>query len=350
MKVFVSPSHDKTWRGNAMIRGILKQHHDCAERSVEIYNALKEDLKLPIEYVENQKQIPDEIYDIHTKEYLNYLACAWREWNKSEEASFEVRPYITTNRYFPELRTKTPVTLAGYYLGDGGSPITEGAWENMLCSVHTVAKAADAIISGERSAYALLRPAGHHAMRDMALGGCHIGNTALAVQRISKNLGKVAVLDIDVHHGNGTQQIFYDRNDILTISLHGKPQELFPFLCGFSDEQGTGNAIGYNINIPLETGATIKTYGKELEKAILKIKDFDPAVLVVATGYDTYRYDPFGNLWIETKDYKIIGNMIAQLGLPTLFVQEGGYKVDALRSNVNSFLDGYLSNEQRNGQ
>lgn len=184
--------------------------------------------------------------------------------------------------------------------------------------------------------------AGVVARRDLALGGCHIANTAIAVQRMVKHVARVAVLDIDVHHGNGTQQIFYDRSDVLTVSLHGKPESIFPYICGFADETGAVAGEGFNLNLPLDDGTEIGAYMKALEKAIQRIQDFKPDILVVATGYDTFRYDAFGNLCLDTRDYTLLGAHIAQLALPTLFVQEGGYKVDALRANVNAFLEGYL--------
>lgn len=343
MKAFISPTHDVVWTGNAMIRGKLIQHHDRAERSVEILAALKDDLRLDCEYVEIADSCPPELMEVHAPDYLHYLQTAWDEWSKAPDASFEIRPYITTNRYFPELRTRIPVTLAGHYLGDGGSPLVEGAWDNMMGSVHTAVNAAQAIIDGERAAYALLRPAGHHAMRDLAMGGSHIGNTAIAAQRLSKHFGRVAVLDIDVHHGNGTQQIFYNRDDVLTVSLHGQPETLFPFICGFADERGTGPGEGFNLNLPLEPGTELGGYMKALETATRRIMDFAPKVLVIAAGFDTYRHDKFGNLCIDTPDYRVIAGHIAQLGLPTLFVQEGGYKIDTLRANIHSFVEGFLA-------
>src|SRR5699024_8202510 len=161
------PSHDVAWFGNAMIRGVLKQHHDRAERSIEILAALKDDLQLDCHYVKKADKRPSELAEIHAADYLSYLETAWDEWSKQPGASFEVRPYITVNRHYPVLRTYNPVTLAGHYLGDGGSPLVKGAWSNMNASVDTAIEAAEALIAGEDCAYALLRPAGHHAMRDL---------------------------------------------------------------------------------------------------------------------------------------------------------------------------------------
>jgi len=344
MKVLVSPTHDAPWPGNAMIRGLLKPHHDCSERSVEILAALQDDLRLDCHFVAPApaNDIPPELALLHAPDYLHYLQTAWDDWAKMPDASFEVRPYITANRYFPALRSRVPTVLAGHYLGDGGSPIVKGAWQNMQGSVATALAAADAVLAGEQHVYALLRPAGHHAMRDMALGGCHIANTALATQRLVQRLGRVAVLDIDVHHGNGTQQLFYDRDDVLTVSLHGDPATLFPFLSGYADETGVDAGVGCNLNLPIAPGTDINGYSGYLDTALTRIQDFAPAALVVATGYDTYRHDPFGNLCIDTPDYTVIGERIRQLRLPTLFVQEGGYKVDALRANARALVAGAL--------
>jgi len=351
VKVLVSPTHDAPWHGNAMIRGVLKPHHDCAERSVEILAALQDDLQLDCQFVtRTAKSTPEsapELAELHAPDYLHYLQTAWQEWSQMPDASFEVRPYITTNRYFPSLRTRAPTALAGHYLGDGGSPLVKDAWPHMMGSVATALAAADALLAGGRKAsgsvYALLRPAGHHAMRDMALGGCHIANTALAAQRLAKQWGRIAVLDIDVHHGNGTQQLFYDRDDVLTVSLHGDPASLFPFLSGYADETGAGAGEGYNLNLPLVAGSDINGYLFHLDKALTRIQDFAPAALVVATGYDTFRHDPFGNLCLDTPDYTTLGVRIRQLGLPTLFVQEGGYQVNALRANARALVEGFLN-------
>jgi len=346
MKVLISPTHDVPWPGNAMIRGALKPHHDCAERSVEILAALQDDLRLDCRFVEPAPARPPELAQLHAPDYLHYLQTAWDDWSQMPDASFEVRPYISTNRYFPTLRSSVPTVLAGHYLGDGGSPLVKDAWINMSGSVDTAVAAAETLLAGVGgtmpSVYALLRPAGHHAMRDMALGGCHIANTALAAQRLVKHLGRVAVLDIDVHHGNGTQQLFYDRDDVLTVSLHGDPATLFPFLSGYADEVGVDAGEGYNLNLPIAGGTDLNGYLAHLDAALARIQDFAPSALVVATGYDTFRHDPFGNLCIDTPDYAVLGARISQLGLPTLFVQEGGYKVDALRANARSLVAGFL--------
>lgn len=341
MKAILSPHHDHHWTGNALVRGRLQPHHDCQGRGREVLAALT-DLGLPCEIIGPQPQGVPELAELHAPDYLDYIRHAWQEWSKLPNASFEIRPNIWANRYFPEMRSNSPIGLAGRYLGDEATPIVQDTWKHIYSAVETTACAAQALLDGAPSVYALVRPAGHHAMTDMGLGGCLLANTAVAVQRLARHWGRVAVLDIDVHHGNGTQQLFYGRDDVLTVSLHGNPERIFPFICGYADETGEGAGEGYNLNLPLEPGTEITAYLHALEMALRRIEDFQPRALVVATGYDTFRGDPFGNLALDTPDFAQLGQRIAQLRLPTLFVQEGGYVIEALRANTRSLLDGYF--------
>jgi acetoin utilization deacetylase AcuC-like enzyme len=279
---------------------------------------------------------------IHDPGYLQFLRTAWQQWSRLPDASFELRPNIWPNHHFPVMRGTGIVAQAGRYLGDEATPIVEDTWKNIYASVETAAAAAQALLDGDEAIYALVRPSGHHAMSDMGQGGCLLANTAIAVQRIARHRGKVAVLDIDVHHGNGTQQIFYSRADVLTVSIHGNPETLFPFVSGYADEIGKEAGEGYNLNIPLPAGTAMPGYRPAFETALQRIRDFAPQALVVATGYDTFRGDPFGNLCLDTPDYAVLGQGIASLGLPTLFMQEGGYVIEALRANTRSLLEGYM--------
>lgn len=341
MKALISPFHDADWPGNALVRGILKPHHDARGRGREVEAALN-DMGLDCHYAGPLAQGVPELTQIHTPDYLAYLETAWKEWRKAPDASFEVRPNIWPNRHYGNMQGTAPVLMAGRYLADGATPIVEDTWRNVYASAETAVTAAQALLNGSPSVYALVRPSGHHAMTDMGMGGCLLANTALATQRIVNQWGRVAILDVDVHHGNGTQQIFYGRDDVLTVSLHGDPTSLFPFMSGFGGEIGTAAGEGYNLNIPLPAGSEISPYLKALETAIARIETFKPRALVIATGYDTFRSDPFGNLCLDTPDYAHIGKRIAQMALPTLFVQEGGYVINSLRANTRSMLEGYL--------
>ena len=343
MKAYISPVHDHHWSGNALVRGRLQPHHDRKGRGREVLAALQ-DLQLACHYVGPQSLPVPELAQIHDADYLEFLRTAWQRWRELPDASFELRPNIWPNRHFPVMRGSGIVAQAGRYLGDEATPIVEDTWQNITSSVETSAAAAQALIdcNGSESVYTLVRPAGHHAMSDMGQGGCLLANTAIAVQRLRSNWEKIAVLDIDVHHGNGTQQIFYDRDDVLTVSIHGNPEVLFPFVCGYAEETGRGAGEGFNLNLPLAAGTEMTGYRPAYEQALQRINDFGADAIVIAAGYDTFRGDPFGNLCLDTPDYAVLGKGIASLQRPTLFMQEGGYVIEALRANTRSLLEGYL--------
>jgi acetoin utilization deacetylase AcuC-like enzyme len=197
------------------------------------------------------------------------------------------------------------------------------------------------LAAGERSAYALCRPPGHHAFGDLAGGFCFLNNAGVAAERLRSSGLRAAILDVDVHHGNGTQGIFYDRDDVLTVSIHADPARFYPFFWGHADERGTGRGTGYNLNLPLERGTGDDAYLKTLDTALERVANFGADVVVVALGLDAYEGDPFQGLAITTPGFARIGAAIAGLGIQTLFVQEGGYLCQELGQNLTSVLTGY---------
>lgn len=339
MKAFISRYHDAEWPGKILYRGTLQPHHDVAARGREIAHGLY-DAGVQCSLAAPQTDFP-EMQAIHSAEYLDYLKTAWKEWRALPDSSHDVRPNVGPNRYFHSAKSQTPVARAGRHLADNASPIVSDTWQNVWASAEAAVAAAQSVIDSGQTAYALCRPSGHHAVGDMAMGGCFLANTALAAQRLASHFGKVAVLDIDMHHGNGTQQIFYKRNDVLTVSIHGDPAHFYPFFSGYEDETGEEEAEGFNLNIALPRGTQMRAYALALERALDRIALFQPAALVIATGYDTYVKDPFGMFALETPDYEAIGRQIARIKVPTLFVQEGGYFVDALRANTRSLVNGF---------
>src|SRR5207249_4149140 len=203
---------------------------------------------------------------------------------------------------------------------------------------------AERVTGGERLAYGLCRPPGHHAARGMLGGYCYFNNAAIVAEWLRRQGGarKVAILDIDYHHGNGTQQIFWERGDVLYVSLHADPARAFPYFSGHADETGAGAGKGRNRNFPLPAGTRITPYAAALEDACAIIAEFDPdAPLVVSLGFDTYERDPIADLGLRTDDYARVGSMIAALGRPTVLLQEGGYAIDAIGANAVSFLSGF---------
>lgn len=234
-------------------------------------------------------------------------------------------------------------TLAvGYYCIDTFTPIHSLAWATAREAVDAALTAAKAVRDGARFAYALVRPPGHHAERKMFGGFCYLNSSAIAAQFLSAT-GTVAMLDVDYHHGNGQQDIFWERDDVLTVSLHGDPRIAYPYFSGYASEVGEGRGKGYNVNIPLPERLCGEDYRKALKKAIGIIKEFDPEFVVVPLGLDPAKDDPTGSWPLMAKDFYLNGEMIGALDRPTLFVQEGGYRIGSLASNIGAFFGGVRS-------
>jgi len=235
----------------------------------------------------------------------------------------------------------TNIHHAGYFCFDSGTPLTREALRAALCSASCAIAAADALQTGDHGlVYALSRPPGHHASYDSFGGYCYMNNSALAAHALRRR-GRVAVLDVDVHHGNGTQSLFWRDADVLTLSIHGDPTDLFPYFSGKASENGEGAGRDRNINIPLPAGTDGAAYLETLDRSALPaIKAFEPTALVVAAGVDGYRDDPIGNFDLTTEDFHRIGERIGRLGLPTCAIQEGGYYTPKIGDNVLALLDG----------
>ena len=258
----------------------------------------------------------------------------------SESASAEVIPNIhpiARNGSSPA----SAVGQAGYHMADTACPISAETWDSALWSAWSAVAAAETVMAGASSAYALCRPPGHHAFADVAGGFCFINNSAVAAQALRQTAARVAILDVDLHHGNGTQGIFYARPDVLTVSLHADPVRFYPFFWGHADERGEGPGLGYNLNLPLPRKSADAAFLDALATAFRRIHAFAPEALVVALGLDAFEGDPFGGLSVTTPGFARIGEAIAGLGLPTVIVQEGGYLCDALGDNLTAFLTGF---------
>lgn len=279
---------------------------------------------------------------LHSPEYLVFLQNIYTRWLRIPDAGEEVIPNV-----HPASRTdgypKSAVGQAGYHQADTACPIGAGTWEASYWSAQTAIAGADLVAAGERAAYALARPPGHHAFGDLAGGFCFLNNSAIAAERLRAKGLRPAVLDVDVHHGNGTQGIFYDRDDVLTISIHADTERFYPFFWGHAQERGGARGTGFNLNLPLQRGTGDEAYLKTLDKALDRIAGFGADVVVVALGLDAFEGDPFKGLAITTPGFGRIGAAIAGLGRPTLFVQEGGYLCDKLGENLTHVLNGFES-------
>ncbi len=277
---------------------------------------------------------------VHSAEYVEFLQQIHGRWRRIEGASEEVVPNIHPDRRgagYP----RSAVGQAGYHRADTACPIAAETWGSIRASANSAVEAARLVLSGERVAYALCRPPGHHAFRDLAGGFCYFNNTAIAAQVLREALGRVAILDVDLHHGNGTQGIFYHRADVLTVSIHADPVRFYPFFWGYAQERGAGPGLGHNLNLPLPRGSDDAAYGPALEAALTRIRAFAPDALVVALGLDAYEGDPFGGLRVSTGGFARMAGAIAGLGLPSLLVQEGGYLCDGLGANLAAFLGAF---------
>ncbi len=230
----------------------------------------------------------------------------------------------------------------GAYCFDTATPIVAGTAAAARVAVDIALTAADRVLAGDRLAYGLCRPPGHHAGRNVIGGYCFYNNAAIVAQSIiSRGASRVAILDVDFHHGNGTQQIFWERSDVLYVSLHGDPRGIYPYYSGYAGERGDGPGEGTTLNLPLAPGMDGTGYLAALEEGLAAIAAFDAdGPLVLSLGFDTFHADPICNLALRTDDYAAIGAAIGRAGLPVVALQEGGYAIEALGENAVSFLDG----------
>ena len=278
----------------------------------------------------------------HSERYVEFLASAWDEWSATGRTC-QALPLVWPVRGLPS--TAMPQFIdgkLGFFSMDAGSPINAGTWSAVSASANSALTGIDLLSRGEKAAFALCRPPGHHAGREYMGGYCYLNNAAIAAQRcIEQGAKRVAVLDVDFHHGNGTQDIFYDRNDVLFASIHGDPSVSFPYFSGFADERGIGEGEGFNLNMPLPKGTDMNQYEPVLRQACSAIARHAPDALVVSLGVDTFEGDPISHFRLRTPDYLRVGEILASLNAPTLFVMEGGYMVDEIGVNAVNVLLGF---------
>ncbi len=279
---------------------------------------------------------------VHTAEYLAFLENIHARWQRIPEASEEVIPNI-----HPDRRTasypRSAVGQAGYHMADTACPISAATWGSAYWSAQSAVAAADLVLGGASSAYALCRPPGHHAFADLAGGFCFMNNTAIAAERCVRAGRRVAILDVDLHHGNGTQGIFYARGDVFCVSIHADPARYYPFFWGHAHERGEGAGLGANLNLPIPRGTGDDGFLEALGPGLARIRSFAPDLLIVALGLDAYHGDPFGGLAVTTPGFARIAEAAAGLGLPTIIVQEGGYLCPELGDNLASFLGAFAA-------
>ena len=284
---------------------------------------------------------------IHSPRYLDFLQHAWGDWLALDPANadIDVLPSVWPVRGFRH--DVSPTNFAarvGLFSFDAGSPLTAGTWDAARVGAACAIDAARAVTAagGPRSAFALTRPPGHHAGADFFGGYCFVNNAALAAQALREaGAARVAVLDIDYHHGNGTQDIFYSRADVLTVSLHGDPLTEYPFYLGYADERGSAAGTGCNLNLPMPAGTGFADWAQALQQGLDAVRRFGADALVVALGVDTFEGDPISRFTLRSDDYLQVGRMLAGAGLPTVFTMEGGYAVAEVGVHVVKVLKGF---------
>lgn len=309
-----------------------KDHHSETPSRVE--NIRKSLIKEGYRISKPTKETPlSLIYQVHKKEYVDFL---------KKVSSYSYPSVFPYNQYSDNNKLINPLALLGNYSFDLYTPLMKNTFEVALESSSLAYELADDLKKEKiKVGYALCRPPGHHAEKNKMGGYCYLNNTAIAAQYLSKK-GKVAILDVDFHHGNGTQGIFYERADVSTISIHVDPNWKFPFFSGFVNEVGINQGKGKNFNFPLPKGTNNHQYQKTLEKALQKITSFKPKYLVITLGLDTHKDDPIGGFLLTTDYYTVMAKTINALKLPTIIIQEGGYNTNLLGTNVVAFLNGFI--------
>lgn len=280
------------------------------------------------------------VLGIHDSKYIDYIKRASAE---SKKEKYPIFPSV--HQYVDFGKVSNPVAERGHYVFDTYTPILPETYNAMLASAACAVEGANLLMEDRKHVYALTRPPGHHAERAKAGGYCYANNAAIAAQfLIDSGVKKVCIFDFDVHHGNGTQDIFYDRPDVLVVNIHASPEFKFPYFTGYEDEHGVGEGEGANYNFPMQLNTDDETYDGTLNTALSIIKRFNPEYLIASAGFDAHYTDPIGGLSLTTPYYRAIGTKISELGIPTLSVQEGGYATEVLGQNVVSYLKGIIGN------
>jgi acetoin utilization deacetylase AcuC-like enzyme len=343
MKTFYNHLHAQHQGKVEMFRGALVP---CFEVPARADHVLAELQRRKLGTVQQPNAFDDAVLErIHSPRYLQFLATAWDQWVALDPTNVDkdILPSVWPTRTFrTDVEPDNFSAKMGLYSYDAGTPFTAGTWVAARAGAHCALSAAQAILAGDHAAFALSRPPGHHAGADFFGGYCFLNNAALAAQYLrDAGIERVAVLDIDYHHGNGTQACFYDRPDVFFASIHGDPRTEYPFFLGHADETGVGAGKGFNLNLPLPRGTGYPVWAAALDTALARIRQFGAQALVVSMGMDTFVGDPISGFTLHSDDYLHVGQTLANMGLPTALVFEGGYAVAEVGVNAANVLEGF---------
>ena len=342
MKTIYSADHKRRSARTELAAGLLVPPHECPERAEYVLERVKErkvgDILAPREFADAA------ITRVHDAQFVEFLKSAWKEW-AAQGNKGEAIPDCWPARRMAVRRPEAIAGKLGYYAMAAETSISEGTWEAARAAANVALTGAALLQEGERCAFSLCRPPGHHAAHDMYGGYCFLNNAALAAQYLRDHgAARVAILDVDYHHGNGTQDIFYERADVLYVSLHARPQDAFPYFLGYADETGKGAGSGFNLNFPMALGTEFAAWDQALAEGMKRIAEFGADALVVSLGVDTFERDPISSFKLRSEDFVSYGRRIGKAALPTLFVLEGGYAVREIGVNAVNVLEGYAGN------
>ena len=347
MKIFHNTRHAEHAGRQEMFRGRMVDCHEVPQRLQHVLDELAHRPVGALHQPPADLPLDAALRRVHRADYLDFLASAWSDWIAMDpgNAALDALPSVWPLAQPHAFRTDAPplnfAARLGQYAFDSGTPLMAGSWAAAREGAACALAAAQAVLAGERAAMALTRPPGHHAGPAFMGGYCFINNGAVAAQALRDGgLQRVAVLDVDYHHGNGTQTIFYERSDVFTVSIHGDPRTEYPFFLGHADERGAASGEGFNLNRPLPRGTGFEDWFATLQNALQAVADFAPQALVVPLGLDTFEGDPISGFKLRSADYLQLGRAIAQLGLPTVLTFEGGYAVAEVGVNTVNVLEG----------
>ncbi|MFT3953610.1 MAG: histone deacetylase family protein [Piscinibacter sp.] len=353
MLIVHNPDHARHAGRHEMFRGRLVPCHEVPQRLDHVLAEVTRRGLGPLAAPNDLQAGADPAFEavlarIHAARYLRFLERAWDEWLALDpaNAALDALPSVWPVRGFrADVEPDNFAARMGLYSFDAGTPLTAGSWAAARAGAQAAVLAARAVANGSfRSAFALTRPPGHHAGAEFFGGYCFLNNAALAAQTLRDGgFERVAVLDVDYHHGNGTQSIFEQRADVLTVSIHGDPRTEYPFYLGHADERGAGAGEGFNLNLPLPRGTGFARWREALQQALAAVRGFGAQALVVPLGVDTFEGDPISGFTLKSADYLTMGADLAALALPTVFTFEGGYAVAEVGINAANVLEGFAA-------
>lgn len=340
MKVFYSEAHRHRDARTELHGGQLVAPFEAPFRAEWILSACKQAGHGPV--VTPDSHDLSIALKVHDADYVGFLEDAWERWAELGFEGEAIPTCFPTRRLQQERPPRDIEGQLGYYAFAAETAITEGTWKAAQAAMDTALSAAKSVSEDGLHAFALCRPPGHHASIDQFGGYCFLNNAAIAAQfLLEAGATRVALLDVDFHHGNGTQDIFYRRGDVFFASIHGDPLDAFPHFLGFADERGQGEGINRNLNYPLPPGTNYATWAKAMDHALQKFSEFGAEALVVSLGVDAYEKDPISFFKLTTEDFTRYGERLGKARLPTVFCMEGGYGVQEIGQNVANVLSGF---------